>query len=233
MKNEMLILIEKHTGALIKQTKTTPQKTLQFKLTKEMETFSFSPPINLIEEGKWLLPVTCFEATSSVFFITDENNTFSIIIPVIPGHWSSRGSSATVFELRELLKFRGENDFQLHVEEVKKKGNQIKIRSKEYELSELDTRKNEIIEDIKKTEYEDLKHIVFRLELPYGESDYLLDMKYTDASTTGYILPPGISLNSDNNLMLKSLLPDEVKVIITTDDFKLKSSFTTNKTKVQ
>ena len=34
-----------------------------------METFSFSPPINLVEEGKWLIAVTSFEATNSVFNI--------------------------------------------------------------------------------------------------------------------------------------------------------------------
>ena len=41
-----------------------------------MGTFSFSPPINLFEEGKWLLAVTSFEAKYSVFKITDENKTF-------------------------------------------------------------------------------------------------------------------------------------------------------------
>ena len=32
-----------------------------------MQTFSLSPPINLVEEGKGLLSVTSFEATDSVF----------------------------------------------------------------------------------------------------------------------------------------------------------------------
>ena len=51
-----------------------------------MQTFSFNPPINLIEEGKWLLAVSSFECTNSVFDLTDENNSFPIIIP---GHYQN------------------------------------------------------------------------------------------------------------------------------------------------
>ena len=36
-----------------------------------METFSFNSPVNLIEEGKQRLAVTCFEAMNSVFNIPD------------------------------------------------------------------------------------------------------------------------------------------------------------------
>ena len=42
-----------------------------------MDTFSFNPPINLIEE-KWLLAVTFFEATNSVFNITSEIKAFQV-----------------------------------------------------------------------------------------------------------------------------------------------------------
>ena len=62
MDNELLLLIKKHTDTLIEQTKTKPQETLEFKMIKQMQTFSFSPPINLIEEGKWLLAVSSFDA---------------------------------------------------------------------------------------------------------------------------------------------------------------------------
>ena len=51
-------------------------------MKKQMETFSFNPPINLDEEGKWLLAVSYFECTNSIFNINNENNSFSIIIPI-------------------------------------------------------------------------------------------------------------------------------------------------------
>ena len=77
MNNELLFLLKKHTDILIQQTKTKPQETLEFKMNKKMQTSSFSPPINLLEKGKWLLAVSSFECTNSVFNITNENNSFS------------------------------------------------------------------------------------------------------------------------------------------------------------
>ena len=65
---------------MIEQTKTKPQETFEFKMNKQMQTFSFNPPINLVEEGKWLLGLSSLECTNSVFNITNENNSFSIII---------------------------------------------------------------------------------------------------------------------------------------------------------
>ena len=86
MNNEFLLLNKKHTDTLIENTRTRSQETLEFKMNKKMQTFSFNPPINLVEEGKWLLAVSSFECTNSVFNITNENNSFSISIS---GHWNS------------------------------------------------------------------------------------------------------------------------------------------------
>ena len=85
MNNELLLLIKKDTDTLIEQTKTEPQETLEFKMNKKMQILSFNPPINLVEEGKWLLAVSSFERTFSVFNLTNENNSISI---TIPGHWN-------------------------------------------------------------------------------------------------------------------------------------------------
>ena len=86
MNNDLLLLIKKHTDTLIGQTRTKPQETLEFKMNKQMQTFSLNLPINLIEEDKRLLAVSSFECTNSVFNITDDNNSFSIIIQ---GHWET------------------------------------------------------------------------------------------------------------------------------------------------
>ena len=120
MNNELLLLAKKHTDTLIDQTMTRPQETIFFKMNKQMQTFSFSPPINLVKEGIWLLGVTSFEFTNSVFNITDENNGFPIIIP---GIWRiPHYLEDNVFdELKNLLKFKSEN-IELHVQEVRKRG---------------------------------------------------------------------------------------------------------------
>ena len=89
MNNEFLLLIKKHTDILIEQAKTKPQETLEFKTNKQMQNFWFNPPINLVEEGKWLLAVSSFECTNSVFNITNENNSFSY---TITDHWVSESA---------------------------------------------------------------------------------------------------------------------------------------------
>ena len=55
-------------------------------------------------------------------------------------------------------------------------------------------------------------------------------IKPTSATSVGYTLLPEIFEITDFNLMLKPLLPDEVKVKITIDDNRLGSILTTNKT---
>ena len=84
MNNELLLLIKMHADTLIEQTKTKPQETIEFKMNKQIQIFSFIPPINLVEERKWLLAVSSLECTNSVFNITNENKSFSIIIA---GHY--------------------------------------------------------------------------------------------------------------------------------------------------
>ena len=46
--------LKEHIDALIEQSKTKPQETLDFKMNKQMQFFSFNSPTNLVEEGKWL-----------------------------------------------------------------------------------------------------------------------------------------------------------------------------------
>ena len=110
----MLLLTKKHTGTLIEQTKTNTQETLEFVTNKQTQTFSFSPPINLLEEGKWLLVVTSFECTKSVFIITNESNSFSIIIP---GDYQTEFAEKLIIDLNNLLELES---LDLHVERVRK-----------------------------------------------------------------------------------------------------------------
>ena len=140
----MLLLIKKHTDTLIQQTKTKPQETLEFKMNKQRQTFSFNPPINLVEEDNWLLAVSSFECINSVFNITNENNSFSIIIP---GHYQNESDEKTINDLNKLLELRSQNGIELHVEQVRKKG---LILINDYSLSSLGMFKDEILEALKK-----------------------------------------------------------------------------------
>ena len=224
MNNELLLLIKKHTDTLIEQTKTKPQETLEFKMNKQMQTFSFNPPINLVEEGKWLLAVSSFECTNSIFNITNENNSFSIIIP---GHYQNKSDEKTIDNLNKLLELKS---LELHVEEVRKRGDIIKIGGDEYKLSDFDNQKYEILQELKNAKYNDLEDLVYRMRLSYNEIMNILDLKYIPTKRTGYSLNPSIYEVVDLNNTLKHILPNNVKVSITIDDTRLKSNLKINQT---
>ena len=224
MNNELLLLIKKHTDMLIEQTRTKPQETLEFKMNKQKQTFSFNPPINLVEEGKWLLGVSSFECTKSVFNITNENNSFSIIVP---GHYEAESTQKTIDELNKLLELRSQNGIELHVEQVRKKG---LILINDYSLSSLGMFKNEILEDLKIVKFNDLEDMVYRFQLTYDEIIDILDLKYIPTKRAGYSLNPGIYEVTDLNNILKYILPDNVKVNVAKDDIRLKANLKTNQT---
>ena len=81
------------------------------------------------------MAVSLFDCTNSVFNITNENNSFSIIIP---GHYQTKFAEKIIDDLNKLLELRS---LELHVEEVRKRGIKIKIGDNEYKLSDFDTKK--------------------------------------------------------------------------------------------
>ena len=224
MNSELLLLIKKHTDLLIQQTKTKPQETLEFKISKQTQTFSFSPPINLLEEGKWLLAVSSFECTISVFNIIDDNNSFPIIIP---GHYETEFAEKIINELNRLLKLR---TLELHVNEFRKRGNIIKIEDKQYKLSDFDTQKYEIIEELKNVKYNDLEDFFYRMRLSYDEIINILDLKYIPTKRMGYSIEPNIYNVVDLNKTLKNILPNNVKINVTIDERKYKTDLKINQT---
>ena len=172
MNNELLLLIKKHTDTLIEQTKTKPQETLEFKVNKQTQTFLFYPPINLFEERKWLLEISSFECKNSIFLITSKNNSFSIIIP---GHYQTVIAEKMINDPNKLIELKSP---ELHVAEVRTRGNKIKIGDNEYNLPDFDTQKNEILEELKNVKHNYLKDLVYRTRLCYDEIIDILDLKY-------------------------------------------------------
>ena len=223
MINELLLLFKRHTDTLIEQTKTKPQETLEFAMTKQIQTFSFSPPLNLLEEGKWLLGMSSFTTTNSVFNITDKNNPLSISIS---SYWRipKNLEDNIIDKLKILLKHKSENDIKLHVQEVRKRRNQTKSVDKEYKLRLFDTSKNEIREELENTKYHDLEDLVYRMQLTYDEIIYIFDIKTFLSKKGGYTLPPGIYEVIDISTSLKHILPNDAKLTITIDGVRLKSN---------
>ena len=189
-----------------------------------MQTFSFNPPINLLEEGKWLIAVSSLECINSVFKITNENNSFSIITP---GHCETEYAEKTIDELNNLLELKSQNGNELHVEQVRKKGINL---IDDYSLSSLGMFKNEILEELKKVEYNDLEDLVYRFQLTYDEIINLLDLKYIPTERTGYSIEPNIYNVVDLNKTLKNILPNNIKTDINIDERKYKTDLKNNQT---
>ena len=94
----------------------------------------------------------------------------------------------------------------------------------------LTLKENKILEELKNVEYNDLKDLVYRMQLTYDEIMDILDLKYIPTKITGYSLNPGIFEVVDLNNTLGHMLPDSVRVSVTVDDVRLKSNLKTNQT---
>ena len=170
------------------------------------------------------MAVSSLECTNSLFNITNENNSFSIIIP---GHYQTELAEKMINDLNKLLELKS---VELHVQAVRKRGNKRKTEDKEYKLSDFDIQKNEILKELRNVKYNDLEDLVYRMQLTYDELMDILDLKYIPTKRTGYSLNPGVYEVVDLNNTLKHILPDNVKVSVTIDDVGLKSDLKTNQT---
>ena len=72
--------------------------------------------------------------------------------------------------------------------------------------------------------------MVFTMDLTISENSEIFDRKSIAALFTGYTFLPGRYEKSHLKLILKSLLPYDVKINITIDDSRPRSIFTMNKT---
>ena len=112
------------------------------------------------------------ECTNFVFNITNENSSFLV---TIPGHCETDFDRKTFAKIGELIDL---NSFELHVEEVRKRGNKIKIGDNEYSLSDFDTQKNERLEELKEAKNNDLEDSAYRMQLKFVEVRNILNLKY-------------------------------------------------------
>ena len=215
---------------MTEQIRSSSQKTLEFEMNKQLQIFSFNPPINLFDEGKGLLGTASFEATNSVCNITDENSSFSISTP---GHGNFEDEEL-INDLNKFLELGSENDIEQHVKEAKKSApDRMEIQNSGYNLAGFkgfNHLKCEILAELKRLKYKDLEDMVYRMELTYDETVTFLDVKNIAGSTIVYTKPPGVYKITDINLMLKSALPKDLKVNITNNDIRLKTLSTTNRT---
>ena len=77
-KESLLLSIAKSNLDIVENTLTKPQETLEFKMNKQKESFSFDIPLELPEQ--WIMGVTSLEVYNTVYKITEKNNKLKILL---------------------------------------------------------------------------------------------------------------------------------------------------------
>ena len=78
-KTESLLLsIAKPNQEIVENTHSKPQETLEFKTTKQKESFSFDIPLELPEQ--WMTGVTSLEVYNTVYNNTEKNNKIEFLL---------------------------------------------------------------------------------------------------------------------------------------------------------
>ena len=67
-----MLSIAKSNQEIFENTHSKPQETLEFKMNKQKESFSFDIPLELPEQ--WMMGVTSLEVYNTVYNITEKNN---------------------------------------------------------------------------------------------------------------------------------------------------------------
>ena len=71
-KESLLLNIAKSNPDIVGNTHSKPQETLEFKMTKQIESFSFDVPLEIPET--WMMGVTSLEVYNTLYSITEKNN---------------------------------------------------------------------------------------------------------------------------------------------------------------
>ena len=76
--DDLLLSITKNCDALIQQTHTKPQETLEFKLSQPKQIFTFTPSNNLGFDSKVIIGLANVEVYTSLYNLTEQNNKFDL-----------------------------------------------------------------------------------------------------------------------------------------------------------
>ena len=77
-KESLLLSIAKSNQDIVENTHSKPQEILEFKMTKQKESFKFD--VSLLLPEKWMMGVTSLEVYNTVYKITEKNNKLEILL---------------------------------------------------------------------------------------------------------------------------------------------------------
>ena len=211
-KESLLLSIAKSNLDIVENTLSKPQETLEFKMNKQKESFSFDIPLELPE--KWMMGVTSLEVYNTAYNITEKNNKIKL------------------FETEKRLK-----EYKFATEFIPKIKNLYETSDIE-EIKRLinDVKFKKVI--FAKNYYDDLNKIIDQINQNIKDKTNFIDLDGIGSVSNclGIEIPPGAyELIDINNVIQQelinscgSLLNSDLKINIEADTISMKSVLTTS-----
>ena len=204
-KEYLLLNIAKSNQEIVENTLSKPQETLEFKMNKQKESFSFDIPLELPE--KWMMGVTSLEVYNTVYNITEKNNKLKILL-----------------KDEQLKSLNVDTQLVMNVEYLYKISNEEKINTfmvDSYSKNKKLTRKD----------FDQLKKIIIQINQNIKDKTIIIPEFGIENDFVEIELPPGVYELVDINKIMKQKLSDsdfEFEFTIETDTISMKSVLTTS-----
>ena len=212
-KNESLLLsIAKSNLDIVENTLSKPQETLEFKMNKQKESFSFDIPLELPE--KWMMGVTSLEVYNTVNNITEKNNKLKLI-------YTEQQLEEYKFATEFIPKMKNLYETS-NIEEIKKLTNDVKFKKVVFP----------------KNYYDDLNKIIDQINHNIKDKTNILDLNGIGSISNCLEIerPPGeYELVDENNAIQQEInnscsfrLDSDFKINIEADTISMKSVLRTS-----
>ena len=209
-KESLLLSIAKSNLDIVENTLSKPQETLEYKMTKQKETFSFDIPLDLPEQ--WMMGVTSLEVYNPVYNITEKNNKLK--------HFTTEQNLKEYkFEFIPKIKNLYETS---NIEEIKKLINDVQFKKVVFP----------------ENYYDDLNKIIDQINQNFRDKTNILDLHGIGSVSNclGIEIPPGAyefvdinnAIQQEINNSCGSLLDSDFKINIEADTISMKSVLTTS-----
>ena len=211
-KESLLLSIAKSNQEIVENTLSKPQETLEFKMNKQKESFSFDISLDFPEQ--WMMGVTSLEVYNTIYNITEKNNKIKLFTTE-QNLKEYKFATEFIPKIKNLYETSGE-------EEIKKLINDVKYKKVVFPNNY----------------YNDLNKIIIQINKNIEDKTNILDL-YGIGSVSnclGIEIPPGAyELIDINNVIQQelinscgSLLDSELKINIEADTISMKSVLTTS-----
>ena len=211
-KESLLLSIANTNQEIVENTLSKPQETLEFKMNKQKESFSFDIPLDLPEQ--WMMGVTSLEVYNTIYNITEKNNKIKLFT-------TEQNLKEDKFATEFIPKIKNLYETS-DIEEIKKLINDVKYKKVVFPNNY----------------YNVLNKIIIQINKNIEDKTNILDL-YGIGSVSnclGIEIPPGAyDLIDINNVIQQklinscgSLLDSDLKINIEADTISMKSVLTTS-----